>query len=134
VGTRPPARAGARHDDRGLPASAGSRERVESSDPQPDEVRRRREVRLIARAARRVVADPPRGQVRPELAREVAGADVVGGDDERRPAAEARVGLEQRRQQVGPDRRRSAQLDRLAGARAAREGSESLVLERNVEQ
>ena len=86
-------------------------ERVERPDPQADEVRRRRQVRLVAGPARRVVADPARGQVGAERAGEVAGADVVGGDDQRRrgrrappsasSSAASRYGL------IGPEARRS---------------------------
>ena len=64
-------------------------ERVERADPQADQVRRRRQVRLVAGPARRVVADPARRQVGAERAGEVAGADVVGGDDQRRAPARA---------------------------------------------
>ena len=60
---------------------------VEGCDPQSDEVRRRGEVGRVAGAARGVVADPARLQVGAERPGEVAGADVVGGDHERRAAA-----------------------------------------------
>jgi hypothetical protein len=119
-------RLGKRHrrgdDDRRV--AVGGRlggERVERPDPQPDQVGRRRQVRLVAGPAGRVVADPPRCQVGPESAGEVAGADVVGGDDQGRAVGERLVGIEQRREQVGPNRAGSAQVDRLAGANPGRE-------------
>jgi len=123
-------------DDRGLgPGLAvGAGQRVEGGDPQPDQVRRRRELGLVAGPARGVVADPARGQVGAQRPGEVAGADVVGGDDQRRAVAETLLGVEQRRDQVGPDRGRGAQVDRLAGPDRGREAGESPVAERDVEQ
>jgi hypothetical protein len=97
-------------------------------------MRRRRQVRLVSGAARRVVADPARRQVGAERARQVAGADVVGGDDQRRAAAEPSLGVEQRGEEVGPDRCRRGQGDRLARPNRGREGGEALVVERYVEQ
>ncbi len=97
-------------------------------------MRRGREVGLVPGPPRRVVPDPPRGEVGAERAREVAGADVVGGDDERRPRGETVVGVEQRGEQERPDRGGCAQLDRLAGPKRGREGCDSLVVERYVEQ
>jgi hypothetical protein len=90
-------------------------------------------VRLIAGPARGVVADAPRRQVGAEGAGEVAGADVVGGDDQRRAIGERLLAVEQRREQIGPDRPGSAQVDRLAGADPGREGGKSLVVERYLE-
>jgi hypothetical protein len=89
-------------------------------------------MRLIPCSARGVVAHTARRQVGAEGTGEVAGADVVGGDDQRRPAAERRLGIEQRGEQIRPDRRRRAQVDRLAGPDLGREGGEALVLERDV--
>ena len=88
------------HDRRLL--GAGADERVEGGDPQPDEVRRRRQVRLVAGAARRVVADAARREVGAELGGEITGAAVIGGDAENRAARQAGLGLGQRREQVGP--------------------------------
>ena len=68
-------------DDYGRLVGVGRCERVQGRDPQAHEVRRRRDVRGVARAAGRVVVDAPRRQVSAQLAGEVAGADVVGGDD-----------------------------------------------------
>ena len=62
-------------------------QRVERGDPQADEVRRRREVRLVAHAAGRVEAHGRGAQERAQVEREVAGHAVVGGDDQRRAAA-----------------------------------------------
>ena len=78
-------------DDRrlGVVARLGE-QRVERGDAQADEVRRRREVRLVGDAAARVEAHGPRAQPRAQVGGEVAGLAVVAGDDERRaPAAAA---------------------------------------------
>ena len=124
VGDRLGERDGAGDDDRRLVAVRRlGGERIERPDPQPDQVRRRRQVRLVAGAARRVVADPARRQVGAERAGEVAGADVVGGDDQRRPPAERLVGVEQRGEQIGPDRaeaRRSTASPARSGPRGRR--------------
>ena len=64
-----------------LPTLSAGLERLERSDAKADEVRWRREMRLVSRASRGVVADAPRRQVGAERAREVAGGDVVGRDD-----------------------------------------------------
>jgi hypothetical protein len=79
------------------------RERVERADPQPDEVRRRRQVRLVAGAAGGVVADPARRQIGAEAAGQIPGGDVVGGDDQRRPSRKRFRGIEQRGEQIGAD-------------------------------
>ena len=97
-------------------------------------MRRRREVGLVAGAARGVVADPAGRQVGAEGPGEVAGADVVGGDHQRRAARERLVGVEQGSEQIRADRAGCAQVDRLAGPDPGREGCESLVGERYVEQ
>lgn len=49
-------------------------------------MRRWSQVRLVAGAARRVITNAARRQVGAKRAGEVARADIVGGDDERRPA------------------------------------------------
>ena len=124
-----------RGDDHRLIVSGRGRgrERIERADAQADEMRRRRQMRLVAGAARRVVANPPRGQIGAERPGEVASANVVGGDDQRRPIGERLVGIEQGGQQIRPDRARSAQVDRVAGLDLGRDGGESLVVERDVE-
>ncbi len=90
-------------------------------------------MRLVTGAARRVVANPPRGKIGAERPGQVAGADIVGSDDQRRPIGERVVGIKQGSQQIGPDRARSAQVDRVAGLDLSRDGCESLVVERDVE-
>jgi len=90
-------------------------------------------MRLVAGAARGVVANPSRGQIGAERPRQVTSADVVGGDDQRRPIGERFVGIEQGGQQIRPDRARSAQVGRVAGLDLGRDGGESLVVERDVE-
>ena len=80
-------------------ASCSRRERVERVDPQPDQVRRRRDVRGEAGAARGVEADPARGQVGAQVGGEVAGGAVVGADQQRRAPGEPALVLEHRRQQ-----------------------------------
>ena len=64
-------------------------------------MRRRRQVRGVADPPRRIVVDPPRSQVGAEVAGEVAGGDVVGGDDQRRAIGESVGVVEERREQVG---------------------------------
>jgi hypothetical protein len=107
-------------------------ERVERVDPQPDQVRRRRDAGGVAGPARGVEADPARRHVGAQVGGEVAGRAVVGADQQRRPAGEAAVVLQQRRQQQRPQHRRGAHLDRLAiadgGAHAAAERVDALVL------
>ncbi len=110
------------HDRRLL--GAGADERVEGGDPQPDEVRRRRQVRFVAGAARRVVADAARREVGAELGGEVTGAAVIGGDAENRAARQAGLGLGQRREQVGPQPGRDGDLQLVAGSGARDLGGE----------
>ena len=92
-------RDGADDDDRRLAARAAIEQRVERGDPQADEVRRRREVRLVGDAAARVEADGPRPQPGAQVGGEVARAAVVAGDDDGR--AGARRGRRQRRSGTG---------------------------------
>jgi hypothetical protein len=75
-----------------------TKECVERRDPEPDKMRRRREVRLIAHAARRVEAHLPRGQELPEIRGKVAGGAVVSRHDQGRPLW---VSVDQRGEQVG---------------------------------
>ena len=109
-----------------------SRQGVQGSNPEPDQVGRRGEGGGVAGPARGVVADPAGSHVGGEGGGQVAGAEVVGGDDEGRATGEARLGIEQRSEQVGPDRAGSAQVDRLAGPDRGREDGEALILEREV--
>ena len=81
-----------------------SRERVERGDPQPDQMRRRRDLRRVARAARGVMTDAARAEVGVELAGQVAGRDVVGDDDQDRAAAEGVAVGDQRGGQEGAKR------------------------------
>ena len=113
-------------------ASASASERVERGDPQADEVRRRRYVRGVAGAARGVVADPARRQEGAQVGGEVAGGAVVGADQQRRPAGQPAVVLEQRGQQQRPQHRRGAHARppppprrRRARARRARASARS---------
>ena len=111
------------HDDhRLLGARRGVGQRVERGDPEPDEVRRRREVRLVGDAAARVVADRPRSQPGPQVLREVARGAVVAGDDHGGPPHVAigqrgdheraqRLRHERRPALVGELRRRGVVLD-----------------------
>ena len=128
-------RHGARDHDRGLGARLGrGGQRIERPDPQADQMRRRGEMGLVPGAARGVVAHPARREVGTEGPSEVARPDVVGGHDERRAAREPLLGVDQRREQVRPDRGRSAHVDRLAGGNRGREGGEALVVARYVDQ
>ena len=86
-------RDGGDDDDRRLGrvrAAAVGQQRVERGDAQADEVRRRREVRLVGDAAARVEAHRPRGEPVAQVGGQVARLAVVGGDDQRgtaRPSA-----------------------------------------------
>ena len=62
-------------------------------------MRRRRQMGLVAHAARRVEAHRPRREVGLQVRGEVPRGAVVAGDDQRRPL---RVRVEQRREQVRP--------------------------------
>ena len=95
------------HDDDRRVVARGARfrlqQRVERRDAQADEVRRRREMRLVGDAAAGVEAHRPRVQPGAQVGREVARLAVVAGDDQRRPHA---LLVGQRGQHVGPQRRR----------------------------
>ena len=78
------------HDHRrlelvGVPSRG--QQRVERRDAQADQVRRRREVRLVGDAARGVVAHPPRRQPGAQVGRQVARGAVVADDHQRRARA-----------------------------------------------
>jgi len=80
----------ARHEHRRRPvglAFARVDQRVDRGDPQADQVRRRREVRLVGDTAARVPAGTLRRQPRAELVGELAGLVVATGDDEQRRVA-----------------------------------------------
>jgi hypothetical protein len=97
-------------------------QRVERRDPQADEVRRRREVRLVGDAARGVVAHDARGQPRCEIAGQVARGAVVGSDDDRRDAVRRALGhgVEQRREEERAQRSGAERLAAVAGERDCR--------------
>src|SRR5262249_53728911 len=94
-------------------------QRVERVDAQPDEVRRRGDVRGVAGPAGGIETDTARGEVGAQVRGEVAGGAVVGADQEGGAGGEGAVVLEQGRQQEGPQRRRGAGLGRLPAARRA---------------
>ena len=77
-------------------------QRVERGDAQADEVRRRREMRLVAHAARRVEAHRARREEGLQVGGEVARGAVVAGDDQRGALG---IRVDQRREQVGPQAR-----------------------------
>ena len=89
-------------------------QRVERGDAQADEVRRRREVRLVGDAAAGVEAHGPRVQPGAQVGGEIARLAVVAGDDERRPRA---VLVGERGEHVGAQRCRHERR-----AAVAREG------------
>ncbi len=125
---------GAGNDDRSRVFLAGARERVESGDPQAHEVRWRRQVRLVAGPAGGVKADPARRHVGAQIAGEIAGAAIVGGDDEHGPAAEGALILGQRREeqwsQTGGDLRRRP----LVGGDRIRECAKGAVLGDQIDE
>ena len=106
------------------PVVAALEQGVERRDPQPDEVRRRLEVRLVGDAARRVEAHPTRPQPGAEVAGELAGGAIVGGDDDGGSRL-IRMG-EQRGDQERAQRRGAERLAAVTGER------ESLIALREV--
>ena len=100
-------------------------QRVERGDAEADEVRRRREVRLVGDAAARVEAHGPRREPVAQVGGEVARLAVVAGDDERGPAVREGVvdAVEERGDEVRAQRggdERAAALARERGAVGAR--------------
>jgi hypothetical protein len=93
------------HDDRRLRARGPlGQQGVEGGHAQADQVRRRREVRLVGHAAAGVEAHRSRLEPRPQVGGEVAGLAVVAGHHERRAVGMGALG--QRRDEVGPHRLR----------------------------
>jgi hypothetical protein len=123
-------------DDHRVVLAGGAGERVERGDPKADQVRRRRQVRLVSGSPGGVVPDPARRQVRAQRPGEVAGGDVVGSDDQRRPPAEPLGIVQQRRQQVGADRPRRVGLGPIVAFRAGSVGQapKALVLVGDLKQ
>ncbi len=105
-------RHGGDHDDRLLGALGRVEQRVERRDPQADEVRRRRQVRLVGDAAARVEAHGPRAQPGAQVGGEVARGAVVAGHHDRRAA---HVAVGQRGQQERPQRLRDERRAALVG-------------------
>ena len=89
-------RRGRDHDGRALVGRV-VQQRVERGDPQPHEVRRRRQVGLVLHASGGIEADQARGQEGLEVGGEVASRPVVARHHQGGPV---RLGVEQRRQQV----------------------------------
>ena len=95
-------RDGGDDDDRRLGVGAlVGQQRVERGDAQADEVRRRREVRLVGNAAARVEAHRPGREPVAQVGGEVARLAVVGRDDQRGPSGHRTVeAVEQRADDV----------------------------------
>ena len=92
-------------DDRRLLALGSlGQQSVERGHAQADEVRRRREVRLVGDAAAGIEAHAARLEPRAQVGGEVAGLAVVARHHERRAVGMRALG--QRRDQVGPHRLR----------------------------
>ena len=107
------------HDhDRLLGARRRVGEGVERGHPEADEVRRRRQVRLVGDAAARVVADGAGLEPGAEVLREVAGGAVVAGhDDGRAPHVAVGERRDHVRAQRLRDERRPALVRQLGGGR-----------------
>ncbi len=86
-------------------------QRVERSDPQAHEVRRRRQVRLVRDAATRVVAHDPRLEPRPQRRRQIPGRTVITRNHDR---GALRPAVEQRRDEVRPQRLRDERVAPVA--------------------
>ncbi len=104
-------RDGADDDDGRCMVLAFSQQRVERRDAQADEMRRRREMRLVRDAPRRVEAHRPRREPSAQVGREIARVAVVAGDDEQRLA---RVLLRERRDDIRPQRQRHERTATIA--------------------
>ena len=115
-------RGGADHHDRLLGALGRVGQRVQSGHAQADEVRRRRQVRLVGDAAARVVADRPRGQPGLQVQREIARRAVVADHDQRR-APSVLVG------ERGDDERPQRLADERGAALVGQLGRSGVVLE-----
>src|SRR3954452_12410238 len=98
-------------------------------------MRRRSQVRLVAHAPGGVVANAARGEVGTEVAGEVAGADVVGGNHERwAPRQRIRV-VEKRGDQIRAHRRRRRRFDSgLTASKRSAERSVALVVAGDLEK
>ena len=109
-----------------------ARQRLERGDAQADEMRRRREVRLVGHAAARREPHRARVQPRAQVGGEVLGLAVVPGDDDRRAPRGERVvdPVEQRRDEVGPQRQRDERAAALAREPDAVRGVGELAKER----
>ena len=106
------------HDDRRLLAVGALREqRVERGDAQADEVRRRREVRLVGHAAAGVEAHRARVEPRAQVGGEVARLAVVARDHERRAVGGRALG--QRGHEIGPHRLRHERAAAIGDERGA---------------
>ncbi len=91
---------------RGTSVVGRSQQRVERRNSQPDEVRRRSEVRLVGHAAAGIEAHRSRRQPRAQVRRQLQRLPVVTCDDDRgAPGGECVVdAVEQRRDEVGTQR------------------------------
>ena len=106
------------HDDRRLLAVGALREqRVEGGDAQADEVRRRREVRLVRHAAAGVEAHRTRVEPRAQVGGEVARLAIVARDHERRAVGGRPLG--QRGHEIGPHRLRHERAAAIGDERGA---------------
>ena len=111
-------RDGADHDDGRLARGVGLDQRVQRRDAQADEVRRRREVRLVGDAARGVEAHRARAQPGAQVGRQVPRAPVVAGDHQRRAIRiQQALGVDQRRDQVRAQRRGDERVAAIARER-----------------
>ena len=108
-------------------SSVRLQQRVERGDPLADQVRRRRQMRLVGDAAARVVADLARREPRAQAGGEVTRGAVVAGDDDRRGSAGR--GRQRRDQE-----RRAATARRTRGRRPARASGGLRIVVRVVQQ
>ena len=120
-------RDGRHDDDRRLGTRALVEDGVERRDPEPHEVRRRREVGLVGDAAARVEAHGAGAQPRAQVGGEVARGAIVGRDDDRRAA---RVAVGDGRDQVRAQRLR----DERVRVRLSQPGGVRMVLEMGEER
>ena len=99
------------------PVHALGQQGIERGHAQADEVRRRREVRLVGHAAAGVEAHGPRLEPRAQVGGEVARLAVVARHHERRAVGRRAVG--QRGDQVGPHGLRHERATAIGDERGA---------------
>ena len=114
---------GQRHSARDQHGGLVTQQGIERCNPQADEMRRRREVRLVAHPAGGIEADGPRAQEGPEVGGQVARRAVVTGHHQRGPPGSASISDASRYGRRLDDTNARWGSSRAASARAATDSS-----------